>query len=236
MKIFAKIRFYLGALFISSTVALIMIPALFVAPKFSCQILHYLNAFILFVLGGKIEEEGTMDPEVDMVLINHQGIIDIIAMESRDCTGLRWVAKKELFDTLWFGNVVKRSDMISIDRENKTGLIKLIRDSKETIESKKRIVTIFPEGTRASGQKLLPFKAGARLIANKLKLKVQPVVIVGSKKLLNEHNRTAHSSTVKIIFLDSIDTTTAEKDWYVKLAEDMQKTIDKEFNEHKIER
>ncbi len=236
MKILAKIRFYLGAFIISSIVALIMIPLLFVAPRYRCQTLHYFNALILFLLGGKIEEVGTLDPEAQMLLINHQGIIDIIAMEARSCTGLRWVAKKELFDIPWFGNILKRSDMISVDRQNKSGLIKLLKDAKETVEEKQRAIAIFPEGTRANGQTLRSFKAGASLVAKKLKLKVQPVVITGSKYLLNEHNRTAHNSTVKIIFLDAIDVDGEEENWYENIAEKMQETIGNEYQTHQRER
>ncbi len=236
MKILAKTRFYIGAFTISAIVALIMIPLLFVAPRYRCQVLHYFNALILFLLGGKLEEVGSMDPHAQMFLINHQGIIDIIAMEARSCTGLRWVAKKELFDIPWFGNVLKRSAMISIDRQNKAGLIKLLKDAKETVEEQHRTIAIFPEGTRASGQTLLPFKAGAALIAKKLKLRVQPVVITGSKYLLNEHNRTAHNSTVKIIFLDAVDVDGEDADWYQNIAEKMQETIDKEYQSYKRER
>lgn len=236
MKILAKIRFYVGAFTISSIVALVMIPLLFVAPKYRCQILHYVNAFILFVIGGKVEQIGDIDPQAQLLLINHQGIIDIIAMEARGCTGLRWVAKKELFGIPWFGNVLKRSDMISVDRQNKSGLIKLLKDARETVEEKNRPIAIFPEGTRASGQTLLSFKAGAGLIAKKLKLKVQPVVITGSKYLLNEHNRTAHNSTVRITFLDAIEVNSKEMDWYEEVATRMQTVIDQEYSLHKRER
>jgi 1-acyl-sn-glycerol-3-phosphate acyltransferase len=171
-----------------------------------------------------------------MILLNHQGIIDIIAMEGRSCTGLRWVAKKELFETPWFGNVLRKSDMISIDRQNKTGLIKLIKDSKNTVDVQKRVIAIFPEGTRSSEQKLLSFKAGAALIAKKLKLRVQPIVITGSKLLLNEHNKTAHNSTVRIIYLPAFDVADAEDDWYVNVSNDMQEKIDEELEKYGRER
>jgi len=190
----------------------------------------------MILIGGKIEQVGELDPDANMLLINHQGIIDIIAMEARACTGLRWVAKKELFDIPWFGNVLKRSDMISIDRQNKSGLIKLLRDAKETIEVKKRIIAIFPEGTRTDGQALLNFKAGAGLIAGKLKLTVQPVVITGSKQLLNEHNRTAHNATVNIHFLPAISVDSMDKTWYESISHQMQEKIDSELREHQRER
>jgi len=228
MKIVAKIRFYLGAFIISSIVAFVMIPLLFLFPSRSCEILHYSNKTILLLLGGRIEEVGNMDSEAQMLLINHQGIIDIIAMEARDCTGLRWIAKKELFDIPWLGNILKRSDMISVDRQNKAGLIRLLKDARETVEEKHRVIAIFPEGTRTPKQKLLSFKAGAEVIARKLKLKVQPVVITGSKHLLNEHNRTAHNATIRIIFLDAVEVNSEGADWYDTVASQMQEVIDRE--------
>ena len=119
MKIFAKIRFYWGAFVISFIVALIMIPLIMVFNKHKGIIMHKLNHLILFLLGGKLEQEGEMDPEADMIVMNHQGIIDIIAMEALQKNHLRWVAKKELFDTFWFGNLLKFGDMISLDRSSK---------------------------------------------------------------------------------------------------------------------
>ncbi|NKQ41771.1 MAG: 1-acyl-sn-glycerol-3-phosphate acyltransferase [Sulfurovum sp.] len=235
MKILAKIRYYIGAFIISSIVALIMIPLLFVAPKHSSKILHHFNKLIVFLLGGKVEEIGRLDPDCDMVLINHQGIIDIIAMESVECIDFRWVAKKELFDTPWFGYLLKHSDMICIDRDDKRGLLKLLKDAKETSEYN-RIIAIFPEGTRSSDQNLLPFKAGAAMVAKRLKLKVQPIVITGSKRLLNEHNYTAHNSTVKIIYLDPINVAGNNKEWYSQLSIQMQNAIDEEYNIHSRER
>jgi 1-acyl-sn-glycerol-3-phosphate acyltransferase len=70
------------------------------------------------------------------------------------------------------------------------------------------------------------------MIANKLGLKVQPVVITGSKHLLNEHNQTAHSSTVKYTYLPTIDVKNAPEDWYDTMKESMQKVIDDELAHH----
>jgi hypothetical protein len=66
MKIFAKIRFYLGAFIIASVVAVIMIPLLFIIPSKRCWILHTFNKLIIKLLGGKIEEVGKIDPEATM--------------------------------------------------------------------------------------------------------------------------------------------------------------------------
>ena len=232
MKIFAKIRFYWGATVISLNTAILMIPALMIFNKHKSTIVHHINRLTLFMMGGKLSQEGTMDSSADMYVMNHQGIIDIVAMEALQNNHLRWVAKKELFDALWFGNLLRHGEMISLDRSNKAGLIKLIKDVKESKEVLHRPVAIFPEGTRSKEQPLLSFKLGTKMIANKLGLKVQPVIITGSKWVLNEHERTGHSGTVHYKFLPTIDVSKADKDWFETLHDDMQKAIDDEYINH----
>ena len=232
MKIFAKIRFYWGATVISLNTAVLMIPALMLFGKYKSTIVHKINALTLFMMGGKLAQEGTMDPSADMYVMNHQGIVDIVAMEALQNNHLRWVAKKELFDALWFGNLLRHGEMISLDRSNKAGLIKLIKDVKESKEVLHRPVAIFPEGTRAKEQPLLSFKLGTKMIANKLGLKVQPVIITGSKWVLNEHERIGHSGTVHYKFLPTIDVSEADKEWFETLHDEMQKEIDNEYTNH----
>jgi len=236
MKIFAKIRFYWGAAVISIIVAAIMIPLIYLFPKHKGTIMHTLNGVILKLLGARLETVGQRDPDANLFLFNHQGIIDIIAMEAIENTHMGWVAKKELFDTPIYGNLLKRGEMISVDRQNKAGLIKLLKDAQELITHTDRAIAIFPEGTRAKGQPLLSFKAGAKLLANKLNLRVQPVVITGSKWLLNEHNRTAHNSTIKIIYLPAFNAKEAPKEWYEDLKATMQASIDEEYERYGRER
>ena len=211
-----------------------MIPALMLFNKHKSTIVHHINRLTLFMMGAKLSQEGTMDPEADMFVMNHQGIIDIVAMEALQNNHLRWVAKKELFDALWFGNLLRHGEMISLDRSSKAGLLKLLKDVKASKEVLHRPVAIFPEGTRAKEQALLPFKQGTKMIANKLGLKVQPVVITGSKWVLNEHDRTGHNGTVHYKYLPTIDVSKADKDWFEKLYNEMQKEIDDEYaNDHR---
>jgi len=230
MKIFASFRFYWGAFIISFNTAVFMIPALMIFGKYKGTIVHHINRLTLFMMGGKLEQVGTMDATVDLYVMNHQGIVDIIGLEALQNNHLRWVAKKELFDALWFGNLLRHGEMISLDRSNKAGLIKLIKDVKESKEIYHRAVAIFPEGTRADGQALLNFKQGTNMIARKLELRVQPIVITGSKWVLNEHIRTGHSGTVRYEFLPAFDVKSDDKEWFDTLRVDMQKVIDDEFN------
>ena len=235
MKIFAKIRFYYGAAAISFIAAGIMVPLMMLFKNRRSDILHYWNSVIMSLLGGKIIAHGKRDNSANMFVMNHQGIIDIISIEAAENSDLRWVAKKQLFDAPWFGYLLKLPKMIEVDRENKSGLIKLLRDAKDTKDNK-RIIAIFPEGTRTDKQKLLNFKGGTRIISNKLGLSIQPIIITNSKWLLNEHNKTAHSTTVHITYLETFQVDSEDKEWYSKLQEKMQKKIDEEYNKYERER
>ena len=236
MKIFAKIRFYYGAATISFIAAGIMVPLMMIFKRSRSNILHYGNAVILFFLGGKIITHGTRDNSADMFVMNHQGIIDIISMEAAENTDLRWVAKKQLFNAPWFGYLLKLPNMIEVDRENKSGLIKLLRDAKETKEQSNRVIAIFPEGTRTDRQTLLNFKGGTRIISNKLNLSIQPIIITNSKLLLNEHNKTAHSATVHISYLETFKVNSEDKNWYENMQNRMQEKIDEEYTKYERER
>jgi 1-acyl-sn-glycerol-3-phosphate acyltransferase len=236
MKIFATIRFYWGAFVISFNTAVLMIPALMIFGKYKSTIVHHINSLTLWMMGGIALKKGKMDKSADMYVMNHQGIVDIIGLEAVQNNHVRWAAKKELFDTLWFGNLLKYAEQISIDRGSKSSLRKFIADVEASRDVLHRPVAIFPEGTRTSKQELLSFKKGTKLIAEKLGLRIQPIVIIGSKKLLNEHNKTAHSAIIHYHFLPTIDVASAEEDWYDVLRNDMQKVIDDELTNNRRSR
>ncbi len=236
MKIFAKIRFAYSALMIALLLGAVMIPLSALFRSRASYWMHTINRLIIRVIGGRIEVVGTRDPQADLFLFNHQGIIDIIAVEASENLPWRWVAKKEVFEMPLYGHLLSLGEMIPVERDNKSSLISLLRYAKESKQTLHRPIVIAPEGTRAKGQKLLPFKAGANLIATKLGLRVQPIVITGSKQLLNEHDQTAHSATVRIIYLPAFDAKDAPKDWYEQTRADMQRIIDEEYSLHGHER
>lgn len=229
---FAKIRFFYCAFIIFIVVAFIMIPLISIFKSQKGAIMHHANRLILFLTHGKTEMIGEMDMNADMFIMNHQGIMDIICMEALQKNHLSWIAKKELFEIPYIGKLLKKGDMISIDREDKRGAIALLKDVKNMLEHKKRKIAIFPEGTRAKSQKLLPFKIGAKMIAEKLQLKVQPVVITGSKHFLNENKQISNGGAIVYHFLPTVDTKNCGQSWYEDMQQNMQKVIDDEFTDN----
>lgn len=172
--------------------------------------------------------QGKEDPDTQMFMLNHQSDFDIVIMETTSSKDLAWVAKKALFDVPFFGLALRLPQDIAIERESKTSLIKLLRDSKDRLD-KGRVITIFPEGTRSTSEKMLPFKAGAKVIADKYKLRVQPVVIMQSSKYYNIKEFFYMPGRIKVIYMDAFVADREDPNWLKDLRVRMQKVYDDEL-------
>jgi len=184
------------------------------------------------LIGITLDIEGELDNEADMLIMNHQSLLDIVILEYLHKKDLVWVAKKEIFNLFWFGHVVKAPKMIAVERESKTSLVKLLKDVKEQLNHN-RVISIFPEGTRTDGKKLRKFKVGAKLIAEKNNLTVQPIVIIGSREILDSQKMKHKPGTVKIVFLPTVK---AERKthWYKDTEEKMNEILNKELSKNDI--
>ena len=185
----------------------------------------------LKLLGITLEIEGKKDPTATMQIMNHQSVLDIIIFEYFEQQDSAWVAKKEIADIPWFGHILKAPDMIIVERESKSSLIQLIKDVKNKL-AQNRPIFMFPEGTRGSGDKLLKFKPGAKMVAEKYNLKVQPVIIIGTRELLSAQKITQKSGIVKIIYLPTIEAK-RKTSWYDDTETLMCTTLESKLNNKK---
>lgn len=181
------------------------------------------------LLGVTLEVEGEQDKNAQMLIMNHQSVLDIIVHEHLHDTDIAWVAKKEIGDIPWFGNILNLPNMIQVQRESKSSLIKLLKDAKNRL-SHNRPLAIFPEGTRTDGTKLRKFKSGAKIIADKFELNVQPIIIIGTRKILDSQNLSQQSGTVKVIYLPTVK---AEKtsDWFKTTEQKMAHVLEENLND-----
>lgn len=187
--------------------------------------------FIRLLVFLPVRVKGAPDPDAQMFLINHQSDIDIGIMETITSHDLAWVAKKELFNIPFFGLVLKLPKDIPLERESKTALIKLIKECKERIDQG-RVITIFPEGTRTETGKMKPFKAGAKIVADKYSLKVQPVVFLETAYHFSNKRKDFHPGTVTAIYLDSFVADKSDPLWLENLQITMQKVYNDELANH----
>lgn len=171
----------------------------------------------------KLEVIGNFSDEANILLINHQSMLDIIVLEEVHPKNLCWIAKAQIGKIPIIGKILSLPKMIAVERENKHSLIKLLSEAKDRVENG-RVLAIFPEGTRSQTNKLLPFKGGAKLLVEKLNLKVQPIVIVGSDAM-KVKEFSFKKADIKLFCLDLVDT--SKENWLEATRESMQKVLDK---------
>ena len=229
MKVLTRIRGIILLIQFSITVAITVI-LMYTFRNHTHKVIKAWMSFQMFVLGIKLEIEGKLDESCDMVMLNHQSLLDIIVVEYIHSRDLAWVAKKEIADLFFFGHIIKAPKIISIDSENKAGLIHLLKEAKDRLD-KKRPIAMFPEGTRSDGTKMLSFRPGAKMIANKYNLKVQPIILFNTRNIVDSKRLKASPGIVKVVFLDPIQ---ADKntDWFEKIEENMNQTFNKEYKNY----
>lgn len=229
MKILAHINWFIATtiIFIALTFSIIMYPIL---PRpYARKIAAW---FVRLSTFFSVEKIGKEDPDAQMFLVNHQSDIDIGVIETLTSKDITWVAKKALFDVPFFGLAMSLPEDIEVERESKISLIKLLRAAKDRLK-KKRVLTIFPEGTRSRTGRMLPFKSGAKVIADKYKLKVQPIVLIETAKCYNIKNFYYMPKRIKAIFLDSFVADPSDPNWLAELRLKMQKVYDEELEREK---
>ena len=170
-----------------------------------------------------LEVVGSFDERANMIIMNHQSMLDIVVLEEVYPKNLCWIAKKEIADIPIIGKIITLPKMIQVDRSNPRDLVRIVHEVQQRV-SEGRVITMFPEGTRHRGTQLLQFQSGAKAIVSKLGLRVQPVVLIGTQHIANSHDFTVHSGHVKIIYLDLLDT--SDKDWLQHARDTMQAVID----------
>ena len=175
-----------------------------------------------FFGGYKLEVIGNFSDEANILLINHQSMLDIIVIEELHPKNVCWIAKAQIGKIPIIGKILSLPKMIAVERENKHSLIKLLSEAKDRVENG-RVLAIFPEGTRSQTNKLLPFKGGAKLLVEKLNLKVQPIVIVGSDAM-KVKEFSFKKADIKLFCLDLVDT--SKQNWLEATRESMQKVLD----------
>ncbi|MCI5969512.1 lysophospholipid acyltransferase family protein [Helicobacter sp.] len=168
----------------------------------------------------KAHIQGALDPSAQILIMNHQSFMDVMYFEAIHPNNLCWIAKKELGEAFLYGHALKAPRMILINRESKKELVFLLKEAKDRLDSG-RMLCIFPEGTRSKGgEKLLPFKSGAKVLVEHFKLKVQPVVFCGTRKCFNFEKLEFDNAPFSVQYLESF--TPENPKWFEELEKQMQ--------------
>lgn len=226
--ILSKIRAILTLIQLIITITIVII-LMYIFKRNNRKIRQIWGKMQIKLLGITLETEGEVDKNANMLIMNHQSVLDIILFEALHPNDIAWVAKKEIGDIPWFGHILKAPDMIMVERESKSSLVKLLKEAKEKY-TKKRPIAIFPEGTRTDGKKLRKFKVGAKMIAEKNDMLVQPIIIIGSKEIFDSQKMEQKSGVVKIIYMPSVQAQ-RKTTWYDEVEENMKSTLQNHLND-----
>lgn len=172
--------------------------------KYAEAQLKALNATVKVLNKEKIPKDGQY-----LVICNHRGIIDPpileVALKDSNVFGV-WIAKKELYNSPFFGLFVRNAGSILLDRE-KSQMSGFFADTKKAVKDGSSIF-IFPEGTRNKTENsLIEFKEGFRIIALKNKIPILPVYIrTHSNKVLGDAlEDKSLKQTIEVEFGELID-------------------------------
>ncbi len=233
MKIFAFVSWLYATLVILTGLTIKIVLYKLVKRPYASKIASW---FIRYLIFSPVRVHGSaIDHDTQLFLINHQSDLDIGVMETLTHRDLAWVAKKELFEVPFFGLAVRLSKDIPVERESKSSLLKLLKDAKDRLDDG-RVICMFPEGTRSTTGRMRSFKPGAKLLADKFALRVQPVVLLETAEHFDIKRKHFRPGTVHAIFLDPFVAEKGDKEWLERLHTSMQSVYDDKLAEIHQER
>ncbi len=156
----------------------------------SGNFVHYIGKFwsrLNIYLGFcrvKVRGEEQVDPEKAYIVVsNHQSFFDVCALIGYLPLQLRWVVKAEIRKMPVFGYALQRMGHIYVDRVRGDSIRRSIEKAAQKIKEKTSVV-FFPEGTRSEDGKLLKFRKGGFMLAQKSGCPILPITINGSRFVL----------------------------------------------------
>lgn len=174
--------------------------------------------------------EDVDDRKPYIMVCNHLSQADIPLISNLPWE-MKWVAKKELFDTPVVGWMMKLAGDISVDRK--------APDRREQTYQQARFylshhcsVMFFPEGTRSRNGKLNRFKAGAFDLAIREGIPILPMVIDGTQNTLPKRSwKFGVAKHIKLKILDPIATDSLEKSDIRELTNEVRQDILEQLSE-----
>ncbi len=109
------------------------------------------------------------------------------------------LVKKELFRIPLLGKAMRMASFVPVDRSNREAAIASIQRASEVLHSGVNII-VFPEGTRSSDGKLLPFKKGPFHMAMESGVPVIPMTIYGTEAMMPKKTWKITKGTATLVF------------------------------------
>ena len=142
--------------------------------------------------------ENILVGQPQIFIANHQGYYDIFALAGYLAVQLRWVSKSVLFRIPFMGWAMTAAGYIPVERNNRKQSYQAFLSTLEAIKAGSSIV-VFPEGTRSEDGNIGVFKKGSQLLAQRAKVPMVPVTIIGTQDIIRKGSMLIHPKVVQII-------------------------------------
>lgn len=197
---------------------------------------HYYTGRLFRLLGKAISRVNpnwkiTISGNIDIddrhpyvMVCNHLSQADIPLISNLPWE-MKWVAKKELFDTPVVGWMMKLAGDISVDRKALNRKRKTLQAGSSYL-SKRCSVMFFPEGTRSRNGKLNRFTKGAFELAIREGVPILPMVIDGTQTCLPKRSwKFGTANHIKLKVLNPVDTSRYSKNEIDELTHKVREMI-----------
>jgi 1-acyl-sn-glycerol-3-phosphate acyltransferase len=132
---------------------------------------------------------------------NHRSALDIAVIAATVPPPVYFLARENLLRVPVIGSVLKRGGHLVAPDDDRRGVGRLFREVKRRIDGGGHVV-VFPEGTRSTDDRVLPFGAGAFRFAHMAACPLVPVAIAGTGNAIPKGSRLIMPSRLAISFLE----------------------------------
>jgi len=204
--------------------------ATFSPPSFARQkdlIIRCWGGGILKLAGIRLQETGreNLQTRPAIVMFNHVSVLDMALLAATWAGNSVILYKQEFRFYPLIGSALKAMKMIPIDRRNRQSAKQSLGEAARRVHAEKLGIYVAPEGTRSKHGRLLPFKKGPFHLVLDTKLPIIPIVFRGIGELVPNGSWLAHSGTIRVDYLDPIET----EDWQLESLDTHMEQVRKRF-------
>lgn len=146
-----------------------------------------------------------IDPRRPYVVVsNHESFVDILLISHLPWE-MKWLSKAELFRIPVLGWMMQLAGDIPVHRGVGASAIEAMVRCREVLADKVSVM-IFPEGTRSTTGRLLPFKDGAFRLAIEAGVPILPLAVSGTGTALRKHDWRFGRSVAEVKVLEPVET------------------------------
>jgi 1-acyl-sn-glycerol-3-phosphate acyltransferase len=132
-------------------------------------------------------------------LANHQSVLDIPVLLASLPVPARFLAKRSLFRIPVFGQAIAVAGFVPVDRGDRARAGEAFASAIRQLQRGSSVL-VFPEETRSTTGRVLPFKRGALLMALRAGVPMVPVGIAGTREVQPKGSLRVRPGTVTVRF------------------------------------